>query len=247
MLSGKDFHMFGSLDIETFLKYFSRIVTLLLVIPIHESAHGLVAKWLGDDTALRQGRISLNPFVHIDPFGAILMITGGFGWAKPVQVNPLRFKKYRAGFALTALAGPVSNLIAAFLSGLALAIILSTEKGVVAWVSTFGKQFTTLGCVTLLLYYLFYINIGLAIFNLIPIPPLDGYNILRAFTPEKFDRWIFQHQREINYAFFVLLILISVIPGERSPLNIATQKVGALLWKAVAWIPNKFGPFSGIL
>ena len=116
-----------------------------------------------------------------------------------------------------------------------------------AWVYTFGNKFTTLGCVTLLLYYLFYINIGLAIFNLIPIPPLDGFNILRAFTPEKFDRWIFQHQREINYAFFALLILISVIPGDRSPLNIATQKVGDLLWKAVAWIPNKFGPFSGIL
>ena len=106
------------MNIETFLKYFSRVITLLLVIPLHEAAHGLVAKWLGDATAERQGRITLTPFAHLDPIGSLLMIFTGFGWAKPVPVNPVRMKKYRAGFALTALAGPVSNLLAAFVAGL---------------------------------------------------------------------------------------------------------------------------------
>ena len=106
------------MDITVFIKYFSRIITMLLVLPLHESAHALVAKWFGDDTAERQGRISLNPLAHLDPFGGLLMVLTGFGWAKPVPINPLRMKKYRAGISLTALAGPVSNLLAAFVAGI---------------------------------------------------------------------------------------------------------------------------------
>ena len=132
------------MDLATFMKYFSRIATILLVIPIHESAHGLMAKWLGDDTALRQGRISLNPFVHLDPLGTVLMVLGGFGWAKPVPVNPVRFKHYRAGFALTALAGPVSNLIASFLAALAFAIILQTKSGEAGLLKLVTEQYDTM-------------------------------------------------------------------------------------------------------
>jgi Zn-dependent protease len=227
----------GNFDITLFLRYFARIVTLLLVIPVHESAHALMAKWLGDDTAMRQGRISLNPFVHIDPLGAILMIVGGFGWAKPVPVNPVRMKHYPSGFALTALAGPVSNLIAAFLSALAFAIIVSTEKGVNAFYEQFSGSSSTLYCVILLLEFLFQVNVGLAVFNLIPVPPLDGFNILRAFTPEKFDRWVYQHQREINFTFFALLIIINIVPTRFSPLYHVTSALCDLLWKTVSWIP----------
>ena len=98
------------MDIEFFLKYFSRIVTLLLVLPLHEAAHAFVAYRFGDDTAARQGRLTVNPFAHLDPIGSLLIVLTGFGWAKPVPINPMRMKKYRAGIALTALAGPVSNL-----------------------------------------------------------------------------------------------------------------------------------------
>ena len=230
-----------NLDMHTFLMYFSRIATILLVIPIHESAHGLMAKWLGDDTALRQGRISLNPFVHLDPLGTILMIVGGFGWAKPVQVNPLRFKKYRAGFAMTALAGPVSNLIFSFLAALAYEIILCFDSGKRGLVSLYYEQYNTMSCVLLLLQFLIIVNIGLALFNLIPVPPLDGFNILRAFTPEKFDRWIYQHQREINYTFMIILITINLIPSRYSPLYHATMALYNLVMKSVRWIPNVFG------
>ena len=233
--------MIGSLDIETFLKYFSRIATILLVIPIHESAHGLMAKWLGDDTAQRQGRISLNPFVHLDPMGTILMILGGFGWAKPVEVNPLRFKRYRAGFALTALAGPVSNLIFSFLAALTYAILLSTESGINAFIRLCYRQYDTYSCVLLLLQFLVVVNIGLALFNLIPVPPLDGFNILRAFTPEKFDRWIYQHQREINYIFMTALIVINIVPTEYSPLARGAEALYGVMMRAVFALVNLFG------
>ena len=159
---------------------------MLLVLPLHESAHALVAKWFGDDTAERQGRISLNPLAHLDPFGGLLMVLTGFGWAKPVPINPLRMKKYRAGISLTALAGPVSNLLAAFVAGIAYNIIICTKSGLMALVSS---EVTTMSCVLLLLSFLFQVNVGLAVFNLIPIPPLDGYNVLSYFTSEKVDRW----------------------------------------------------------
>ena len=223
------------MNIETFLSFFARVLTLLLVIPIHESAHALVAKWFGDDTAERAGRISLNPMDHIHPIGSLLMVLTGFGWANPVPINPVKMKKYRAGIALTALAGPVSNILAAFVAGLAYAILLCTEKGYVAAIST---AVTPMSCVIILLQYLFSVNIGLAIFNLIPIPPLDGYNVLSYFTPSKVDRWFHQHQREVSMVFFITIIGISYLPARINPLHYAHSFVADLLWDCVKWIPK---------
>lgn len=223
------------MDITVFIKYFSRIITMLLVLPLHESAHALVAKWFGDDTAERQGRISLNPLAHLDPFGGLLMVLTGFGWAKPVPINPLRMKKYRAGISLTALAGPVSNLLAAFVAGIAYNIIICTKSGLMALVSS---EVTTMSCVLLLLSFLFQVNVGLAVFNLIPIPPLDGYNVLSYFTSEKVDRWFYRHQREVTFAFIVIILGISYIPSAHNPLYIVTDFVSDALWKAVSWIPR---------
>jgi Zn-dependent protease len=223
------------MDITVFIKYFSRIITMLLVLPLHESAHALVAKWFGDDTAERQGRISLNPLAHLDPFGGLLMVLTGFGWAKPVPINPLRMKKYRAGISLTALAGPVSNLLAAFVAGIAYNIIICTKSGLMALVSS---EVTTMSCVLLLLSFLFQVNVGLAVFNLIPIPPLDGYNVLSYFTSEKVDRWFYRHQREVTFAFIVIILGLSYIPSAHNPLYIVTDFVSNALWKAVSWIPR---------
>ena len=223
------------MDITVFIKYFSRIITMLLVLPLHESAHALVAKWFGDDTAERQGRISLNPLAHLDPFGGLLMVLTGFGWAKPVPINPLRMKKYRAGISLTALAGPVSNLLAAFVAGIAYNIIICTKSGLMALVSS---EVTTMSCILLLLSFLFQVNVGLAVFNLIPIPPLDGYNVLSYFTSEKVDRWFYRHQREVTFAFIVVILGLSYIPSAHNPLYIVTDFVSNALWKAVSWIPR---------
>ena len=223
------------MDITVFIKYFSRIITMLLVLPLHESAHALVAKWFGDDTAERQGRISLNPLAHLDPFGGLLMVLTGLGWAKPVPINPLRMKKYRAGISLTALAGPVSNLLAAFVAGIAYNIIICTKSGLMALVSS---EVTTMSCVLLLLSFLFQVNVGLAVFNLIPIPPLDGYNVLSYFTSEKVDRWFYRHQREVTFAFIVIILGLSYIPSAHNPLYIVTDFVSDTLWKAVSWIPR---------
>ena len=223
------------MDITVFIKYFSRIITMLLVLPLHESAHALVAKWFGDDTAERQGRISLNPLAHLDPFGGLLMVLTGFGWAKPVPINPLRMKKYRAGISLTALAGPVSNLLAAFVAGIAYNIIICTKSGLMALVSSEGP---TMSSVLLLLSFLFQVNVGLAVFNLIPIPPLDGYNVLSYFTSEKVDRWFYRHQREVTFAFIVIILGLSYIPSAHNPLYIVTDFVSNALWKAVSWIPR---------
>ena len=208
---------------------------MLLVLPLHESAHALVAKWFGDDTAERQGRISLNPLAHLDPFGGLLMVLTGFGWAKPVPINPLRMKKYRAGISLTALAGPVSNLLAAFVAGIAYNIIICTKSGLMALVSS---EVPTMSCVLLLLSFLFQVNVGLAVFNLIPIPPLDGYNVLSYFTSEKVDRWFYRHQREVTFAFIVVILGLSYIPSAHNPLYIVTDFVSNALWKAVSWIPR---------
>lgn len=223
------------MDITVFIKYFSRIITMLLVLPLHESAHALVAKWFGDDTAERQGRISLNPLAHLDPFGGLLMVLTGFGWAKPVPINPLRMKKYRAGISLTAIAGPVSNLLAAFVAGIAYNIIICTKSGLMALVSS---EVTTMSCVLLLLSFLFQVNVGLAVFNLIPIPPLDGYNVLSYFTSEKVDRWFYRHQREVTFAFIVIILGLSYIPSAHNPLYVVTDFVSNALWKAVSWIPR---------
>ena len=233
------------MDIEFFLKYFARIVTMLLVLPLHEAAHALTAKMFGDDTAERQGRITLSPFAHLDPLGSFLMVFTGFGWAKPVPINPVRMKKMRAGVAVTALAGPVSNLLAAFAAGLVKACILCTQKGVDAQVDyVFNNNVTTMYCVYLLMDFLMIVNIGLAIFNLIPIPPLDGFNVMSYFTGPKVDRWFYQHSREIQMGFLALIIVLNmeIIPNKYNLLYLAQNKVYDGMWELLFKIPkHKWG------
>lgn len=226
------------MDIEVFLKYFSRIVTLLLVLPLHEAAHAFVAYRFGDDTAARQGRLTVNPFAHLDPIGSLLIVLTGFGWAKPVPINPLRMKKYRAGISLTALAGPVSNLLAAFVAALVYSLIMMTKYGIAAIANYhFGTGVTPLFCVLMLMVYLVEVNVGLAIFNLIPLPPLDGFNVLRYFTSERFDRWFYIHQREIQIGFLLVIVALSWIPARFNPLYHARNFISDLIWKSVSWIP----------
>ena len=157
-----------SIDIT---QWIVRIPVLLFSITLHEYAHGRTALWLGDPTAQRMGRLSLNPLPHIDPFGAICLFLFNFGWAKPVPVNPAYFKNIRKGIILMSLAGPFSNLLAALLAGVLIRFIL------LPW-----QIYQTV------LVYMVLMNIGLGIFNLIPIPPLDGSHVLENLLPLRADR-----------------------------------------------------------
>jgi len=145
-----------------------RIPVLLFAITIHEYAHGRAALWLGDPTAKNMGRLTLNPFPHIDPFGAICLFLFNFGWAKPVPVNPRYFKNIRKDIILMSLAGPLANILLAFLAGIFI-----------------RNLFFHWDIYRLALIYLLFMNIGLGLFNLLPIPPLDGSHVLENLLPPR--------------------------------------------------------------
>ena len=143
-----------------------RIPVLLFAITIHEYAHGRTALWLGDPTAKNMGRLSLNPLPHIDPFGAICLFLFNFGWAKPVPVDPRYFKNIRQDIIFMSLAGPLANISLAVLAGIFIRYF-----------------FLPWEIYRLALIYLLFMNLGLGLFNLLPIPPLDGSHILENLLP----------------------------------------------------------------
>ena len=171
-----------------------RIVAVLLCLVVHEVCHGLAAYWLGDPTAKQSHRLSLNPIHHLDPFGLLMMVVVGFGWAKPVPVDPRYFRKPKQGMALTALAGPVSNFVLAVLAMLISKVIYLYAPYSAAMDVVFS----------FCLYTLAPLSIGLGLFNLIPIPPLDGSKVLAAFLP---DRQYITLMRYERYGIVVLLVL----------------------------------------
>ncbi len=186
---------------ELVLTAFAVIITLT----VHEYCHGYAAYKLGDNTARNYGRLTLNPIQHIDPIGALCMLFFHVGWAKPVPINPRNFKNPRRDFAITALAGPLSNIIMAFLfSGLYLLFFALVRD-----ISFTEQDFTynIIKNVLDFLFILFSVNIGIAIFNLIPIPPLDGSRILNVVLPPKAYFGIMKYERQIHYALLGWLLL----------------------------------------
>ena len=174
----------------------ARFIVLFTAITVHEYAHGLVAYKLGDPTAKYAGRLSLNPLSHLDPIGALCMVFFRFGWAKPVPINPMYFKDRKRDSAIVALAGPLSNIILAFLSTIVFAVYyvyvyLNFPNFVTQFIYTVFMQLAV-------------VNISFAVFNLIPFPPLDGSKILGAFLSyENYGR-LLQYER---FGFPVLILL----------------------------------------
>ena len=167
------------------------VPSILIASTIHEYAHGLIAFKLGDPTAKAEGRLTLNPLSHIDPIGALSMIIFRFGWSKPVPINENNFEKRELGTAITALAGPISNLLLACL----LAVInLIFQPNLNSILGNFVLTFTV-------------INLALAFFNLLPIPPLDGHKIVRAILPRKA-----RYQWERLEKFSILLLILLILP-----------------------------------
>ena len=183
---------------ENILPYLIRALILLTMLPVHEFAHGFAADRLGDDTPRAQGRLTLNPFAHLDWTGSILIMLVGIGWGKPVSVDMRNFEHPRRDMAVTALAGPLSNLLLSFFLMLLYKILLASSPQY-ALASNSALIADILG--TLCFY-----SIMLAVFNLIPLPPLDGSKILGILLPQKIYWAMLRYQRQITFVFMLLLI-----------------------------------------
>lgn len=189
------------------ITYIMRAVAMLLVIPVHEAAHAWAANKLGDPTAKNYGRMSLNPLRHFDPLGALCMVLVGFGWAKPVPIGANRFRNPKMGMALSAAAGPASNLIMAYLS---IILFKLTYK-----VLPIGMP---LLLVTSFFSVLAQLNITLGVFNMLPVPPLDGSRIFGIFLPQRWYFGIMRYERYILLAVFALLWM-GVLDAPLSAIN----------------------------
>lgn len=174
------------------------LVIIFLVMPFHEWAHAFVAYKLGDKSIKYRGRLTLNPIEHIDPIGALMIIFLGFGWAKPVPIDDRNFKNPKVGMGISALAGPLANFIAAVFGGL-------IYSGLMCFYPEFMCLEKTGQYIALFLYYYIALNVTLAVFNLIPIPPLDGSKILFMFLP---DRWVATFYRYEKYFFIAIIALL---------------------------------------
>jgi len=180
--------------LSSFLDLLLVLPAMLIAITVHEFSHGMVADALGDPTPRQSGRLSLNPLVHLDLLGSLMIIIAHFGWAKPVPVNARYFKDPKRDMLLVGVAGPVANFVTAFVFALVLRLGLLSSIGIISGI----------------FLYVVMINVALAIFNLIPIPPLDGSHILKAFLPASAQpavRWLEQ------YGFLILFLILIAFRG----------------------------------
>ena len=213
-------NLWNTLDFGTLRDAAVQLLAVLFCLTVHETCHGLAALALGDPTAKRQHRLSLNPLRHIDWFGLLMMLVAGFGWARPVPVNPNYFKKPRQGMALTALAGPASNLLLALLLLIPARLIYTY-----AHYSVFNQ--TALDFLTSTAA----LSIGLGLFNLIPIPPLDGSKVPAVLLPERAYRWLMRYER---FGIFALWLLVALGVGGRY-MSLAIRWVYTLFCRIVGF------------
>jgi Zn-dependent protease len=189
---------------EDFVQMLYRVPVLLISFMVHELSHAVVALGCGDSTARDAGRITLNPLKHIDPLGALMLIVARFGWAKPVPINPGNFRSPKRGIILTSLAGPLSNVLLAFIFAAAYGwAYIASRYG------TLPDRFDLLWIATELFWEFLIINVSLAAFNLIPIPPLDGSKVLFALLPDRiYYNYVLRYER-----YGVLLIMALSFTG----------------------------------
>ncbi len=219
-------------NISSYINNPSALLGLVLAIPgviiamtFHEFAHAWAANKLGDDTPRAQGRLNLNPLSHIDPIGIVLLLFAGFGWGKPVEINSNNFNRkvsIRQGNAIVAAAGPIMNFILAILYSIVYGLIIKfnpsflvTEAGQIV-INMLGSIIT--------------MNVGLGVFNLIPLPPLDGSKIIVAFLPKNMRDW-FESNEKILYIIFLIIWITPIVQLIVSPLIGAVEKaLISLIW-----------------
>lgn len=201
--------MFGSIDFNniglSILEIATRLIIVIIALTVHEYAHGWVAWKLGDSTAKSSGRLSLNPLRHLDPIGFLCMLFFRFGWARPVPIDTRNFKNPRRDMALTGLAGPVANLILAFVILIPYEIIYSlAEAGAFNNISAFGVNL--ISALISFVASFHFMNITLALFNFFPVPPLDGSRVLYAVLPDKYYFGVMKYERYISLGIMALLL-----------------------------------------
>ena len=211
-------------DTNALLNLVLTLPAVLIAITFHEYAHAFAADRLGDDTPRRQGRLSLNPLAHLDPIGSIMLVFAGFGWGKPVEIDPRNFKRnisMTAGEAIVSIAGPAMNLLLAIIFSIVYFAIITFA---------YSFTFTQLGSIILsLIQITIIINVGLGVFNLIPLPPLDGSKILNHFLPYNAKEW-FARYSQIFYIVFVVLWITGLTGTIISPIiNLVYQGITKLV------------------
>ena len=205
-------------DFSYILSIILAIVPSVLCITLHELSHGYTAYLLGDDTAKKRGRLSLNPLKHLDPMGLLMLAVFHVGWAKPVPINMFRFKKPKAGMALTALAGPAANLVIALVFMLLYGALFIPLKA-----SRVGLYFLSMLQLTV------YVSIGLALFNFLPVPPLDGSKVLFSLLSDKHYVTLMRYEK---YGSLLMLVLV------------ATGVIGRPLTAAINWLYDLLIPIA---
>lgn len=220
--------LFSGVDIrEIIIFLLSAVFVVFVTMPIHEFAHAFAANALGDKTPKYQGRLTLNPLAHIDPIGAVLIALVGFGWAKPVQINLNNFKKPKLGMAITAVAGPIANLLCALVLMLIGNTVL-TVASLADQISFSGAQFVAY--LYMFIYNAAFINISLAVFNLIPVPPLDGSKILNAVLPYRIYYKILQYERYVMFAVIAIVFL--------GVLDVPLSWLSSKVFDGISWLAN---------
>ena len=215
------------MSLDFLMTYAPRIIILFICQPVHEWAHAWSAYKLGDPTAANLGRKTLNPIAHLDPIGTLGILLCGMGWGKPVPVNPARFDRkhnMRKGMAITAAAGPISNFVMAFiatiiykfLSGAYAATALTSPNQALQWL-------------ILIIYYVIVLNIGLGVFNLIPIQPLDGSKIFAYFAGDRINAKLSNYQQYITIIVMGLLVFTNILDRPISVVNTGFYKLMDLL------------------
>ena len=218
MLSFRD--VLANLDWSYPLKLLLSVIPALLCISFHEMCHGIAAYALGDSTAKAQGRLSMNPLRHIDPVGLLMLVVFKFGWARPVSVDMRRFRHPKRDMAITALAGPVSNLVLA-------CAVLFIRGAVTCWLydKTWGQTVIELLDTTA------YLSVCLGIFNFIPIPPLDGSKVLFSLLPDRAYMKLMRYER-----YGMILLIVLMLTGVTSrPLAIASEAAFGYVFNFARW------------